>query len=373
MQTNIWAEEINPFQKFKILCHHDRMKRIRTGNFAAPVNIAIDLCQGTRDGKMCGGLKCNFCMSDLEDKGEMAHIPSPVLLALPQFFRDWGVLSVCLAGHHSDPFAYNHDVFIQFIRALYRNDVEAGINTNGFLLDEMMVPDITRNCKWTGFSVNAGRGDTFARATATTESHFEIIIQNIVKMTRHCIDYKIAHPVCYKFLITDDNYLEIYEAAKLAKEAGCRQIQIRPSELPECRSSKIDVGAVEEQLVKSLELCVPGKFGIYGIREKFTSDFKKKPPPRCIASPLGSTWKADGNVVICPDRRWSAHLPGMTLGNFITEGPEAIRRKWGGAEHRGMIAAANENIDKCIRCTAWQWHFLYETTVETDPMDLRLI
>jgi len=107
--------------------------------------------------------------------------------------------------------------------------------------------------------------------------------------------------------------------------------------------------------------------------EKFNPDFTKKPPKRCIASPLGSTWKADGDIVICPDRRWSAHKPNMVMGNFVKEGLNGIRKKWGGLEHKLMIEESNKHISECIRCTAYAWHDIYEHCVENDDLDVTLI
>ena len=373
MNTNIWTNDINPFQKFKLLCWYDRLKAIKTGNFMAPVNIALDLVQGTKEKKICGGLKCNFCMSDLEDVGKTSYMPKDILFKIPEFYRQWGVKSICLAGHNSDPLMYNHEDFIKFIRLLYKNDVESGINTNGKLLTEPLIQDISRNCKWTGFSINAGKPDTYAKITETSPEVFFKTIGNIAQLTDYCKRFKINHPTCYKYLITDENYTEIIDAIKLAKKIGCRQIQIRPCELPKERRDKINVKVVEEQIREGLEEEVPGVFEVFGIREKFTAEFNKITPKRCVATPLGSTWKADGDIVICPDRRWSAHKPGMIMGNFIKEGLEAIRRKWGGPEHLLMIEEANKHIGECIRCTSYQWHNLYENTVENDPMDLRLI
>jgi len=374
---NQWNNEFNPFQKFKVLCWFNRMEQIPSGNFAPPVNVAFDLCQGTRDKKLCAGVRCNFCMSDLEDRGEEARVPPEVLMQIPAFYRQWGVKSVCLAGHHSDPFVYNHEHLSQFLRLMYRNDVEVGINTNGVVMTEFLKQEVTRNCKWTGFSVNAGTAKTHALITNTKDAVFDVfdrIVQNIAEMNEYCRRFKIRHPTCFKFLITDDNYGEILDAIRLAREIGCRQIQIRPTELPECRSSKIDVTVVEQQIAEGLAKWeIPHSFEIFGIREKFTADLKKKRPRRCIATPLGSTWKADGDIVICPDRRWSAHQDKMVLGNYINEGLEAIRRKWGGPQHREMIEEANRRLGECIRCTAYQWHELYENTVADDVMDLRLI
>lgn len=371
MTQNIWTNEFNPFNKYKVLCWHPRMQRIQTGDFAAPVNIALDIVQGTGTRKKCAGLQCNFCMSDLEDRGEEARVPREILFDIPRFYREWGVLSVCLAGHHSDPLAYNHDDLCHFLRLMYKNDVEVGLVSNGVLLNEFLIQDITRNCKWSGFSVNAGTSKTFYEQTG--KDAFNKIVTNISYMTKYVRDHKLNHPVGYKFLITDSNHTEILEAIEVAKEIGCRQIQIRPCELPEERIAKIDVKAVEEQIMEGLQHEIPGVFEVFGIREKFTPTFRKKPPKRCIATPLGSTWKADGDIVICPDRRWSAHRPNMVLGNFIQEGLESIRRKWGGPEHLAMIRTANEHLGECIRCTSLMWHNLYENTVAEDPMDIRLI
>ena len=373
MSENILTQEFSPFQKWKVLCWHKQMEAIPTGNFMPPVNIALDMIQGTAQKKKCAGLRCNFCMSNFEEQGKEASIPKVVLLEIPKFYHDWGVLSVCLAGHHSDQLTYDHDAYAEFVRLLFRNDVEAGLVTNGILLNDALIQETTRYCAWTGFSVNAGTRETFAKQTGAKPEIFDRIIENIAETNEYCDEFKLPHTTGYKMLITDENHLEIIDAIRLAKELGCRQIQIRPSELPIERSQKIDVKAVEEQLIDGLSLEVPGEFEVFGIREKFTPDFKKKPPKRCIASPLGSTWMADGNIVICPDRRWSAHLPNMTLGNFITEGFEAVRRKWGGPEHKAMIAEANKQLDKCIRCTAYSWHQLYEKFIASDPTNKRLI
>lgn len=370
---NIWTNDFNPFQRFKILCWYDRMRKISTGQFDAPVNIQLDIVQGTKKHKLCGGVKCNFCMSDLEDKGETAKVPKDILFDMPRFFKEWGVMSLCIAGHNSDPLAYNNEDFCRFLRECSHYNIDIGVPTNGYLLNDMLIQEMARSCKWTGFSVNAGKASTFAAQTQTTEAHFDKIINNINSMSEYCKKYKICHGMGYKYLITDENYNEIIDAIKLAKTIGIRHIQLRPCELPEERRKKIDVKVVEEQIKEGLELEEPGVFEIFGVREKFNTDFSKKPPRRCIATPLGSTWKADGDVVICPDRKWSAHLPNMKLGNFVKEGLESIRRKWCGEEHMAMIKEANNRLGECIRCTCYQWHNIYENTITSDEMGVSLI
>lgn len=371
---NIWGNEYNPFQKFKILAWYDRMLRIRTGNFAPPVNIALDIIQGTRGKKQCGKFNCDFCMSNLDDEGKVDHIPRDLLLTIPQFYNEWGVKSICLAGHNSDPCIYPHKELIDFLRLCKQWNVEVGFVSNGAYYTNDLLEEVARTCKWSGWSINAGSPEDHANITNTKdEKIFLRILENMKKMSEYIEEKRLDHAIGYKFLITDNNYTHILDAIKLAKSNGTRHFQIRPCELSLERSKKIDIESVKEQIKSGLEHEEKGKFEVFGVMEKFTLEFEKKPPKRCIASPLGSTWKADGNVVICPDRRWSAHKEFMSLGNFRTEGLESIIRKWGGAEHKRMIYAANGDIGNCIRCTSYSWHEMYENVIERDLMDITLI
>lgn len=376
-QTNLWKNEYNPFNKWKVLAWYDRLQAIKNwengiGTLHAPVNIALDLIQGTESIKKCGGHRCNFCMSNLEDTGKEAIIPYEVALKLPKFFHDWGVKSICIPGHHSDPLMYNNDILSQFLYLCLDYKIEVGFVSNGALYNDKSLKFVAETSNWSGWSINAGSREIHEKITGTKT--FERILKNMSKMRELCIKHKLNHDIGYKFLITDDNYTEIYLAAKLAKENGARHFQIRPCELPLERSNKIDVSLVEESILKTIDdLEVKGEFEVFGIREKFTPTFTKKVPRRCISSPLGSTWKADGNIVICPDRRWSYNKDGMVLGNFITDGLDKIKELWGSEKHRIMIQKANKDLENCIRCTSWHWHDIFENVIEEDLMDITLI
>lgn len=367
--SNIWTNDYNPFQKWKVLAWYDRMQKIKTGKFDAPVNIALDLIQGTSSKKACGQFKCNFCMSDFTGYEEKpARVPHDIVLALPKFFAEWGVKSLCIAGHHSDPVMYDHAVLKEFLRRCKEYGVQVGFVTNGAYLTDELIQCLVDTCKWTGFSINAGTQATHEKITGTKT--WETIIKNIQKMYAYQVSTESEHTIGYKYLITDDNYGEILDGVILASKLGIRHFQLRPTELDLERSKKIDTSVVEYQMKEALKY-QNNKFEVFGIREKFTTSFTKKTPKRCIASPLGSTWMADGTVVICPDRRWTAST--FSLGNFITEGPEAIRARWGSEYHLRMINDINLDIDNCIRCTGFAWHEIYENVIEKDNIDVTLI
>jgi len=373
MSNNIISNEYNPFQKWKVLAHYERMLKIQTGNFAPPVFVGLFPIQGISTKKKCGGFNCNYCISDFEETAVEASYPKDVFLSLPKFFHDWGVLSATLSGHNSDPLAYNHDTLIEFLRLWNGHHLDIGIISNGILYTDNLIEDVARNANWSGWSMNSGKSETHAKISCTKEGTFDKVVSNIVKTAEYRDKHKLKHQIGYKFLILDKNFDEIIDAVKLAKSIGINQMQIRPAELPFDRASKIDSKIVEDQMREAMSFAVPGKFDIYGIREKFTTDFTKRVPKRCIASPLGTTWKADGDVALCCDRMWDTHIEGFSLGNFIEEGPEAIRRKWGSADHKKMIDNINNTLDKCIRCTYYNWHVIYENCVNEDKLDVNLI
>jgi hypothetical protein len=367
---NLWKNKYNPFQSFKVLRWHDRLQAIERKEYKAPVNIALDIIQGTHENKKCGKFKCNFCMSDFDDHGKTAQIPENILLAIPEFWNRWGVKSTCVAGHNSDFTMYRpQSVLIEFFRRLKEYGIELGAVTNGAYLSRPVMDQLVKTPKWTGFSVNAGSEKSHHEITGTHT--FNKIIDNIKYMASIKPD---SYTLGYKFLILPENYKEIYKACELAKSIGIRHFQIRPAELPENRSKLIDVELVENQIIEAIkDFEEHGVFEIFGVREKFTPDFKKRQPKACLASPLGSTWKADGDIVICPDRRWSAHKKNMALTNFIDNGFDDVIKAWNDKRHDDMIKAANKDIDNCIRCTSIHWHEIYDNVIMNDTMDLSLI
>ena len=370
--NNIWTNPYNPFQFWKTLAWYDEMISIKEGKFQAPVNVALDLLSGTDSKKLCGGFKCKMCMSDLADDEKIYKIESELLMKMPKFFSEWGVKSLCIAGHNSDPCAYPHNDLINFLELCKKYKIDIGLVSNGALYTDYLMQIVVRTTNWSGFSVNAGTEEDHEKITGR-KGAFNLVMSNMRRMADLVKANNLPHKIGYKFLILPDNYNHIFEAAEQAKKNGARHMQIRPCQLSEDQVSLIDTKIVEEQIKESLKLEIPGQFEIFGIREKFNPEFKKVQPKRCIASPLGSTWMANGKVVICPDRRWSENNPIMVLGNFVENGLESIKELWGSEKHFKMIEAYNKDLDNCIRCTSLKWHEIFEQCVEEDNLDISLI
>ena len=115
-------------------------------------------------------------------------------------------------------------------------DPEIRATTNGSKIAEYV--DYISHCTWVGVSVDAGTQKTFnkLKRLKPNENYFDTIIENITLLVdyaqRHNNRLGYRHPaygVSFKYLLYKDNISEIYQATKLAKEIGCKNIHFRPA------------------------------------------------------------------------------------------------------------------------------------------------
>ena len=111
-------------------------------------------------------------------------------------------------------------------------------------------------------------------------------------------------------------------------------------------------------------------FKVITMRHKFKHNFKKKKPKHCYATPLTTTWLADGNVIACVDLR---HKNYNTLCNYIKDGLYKVKEVWGSQKHRDTIKEINSRLNECPRCTNYPHNEIIEKAFVKDSMDIRLI
>src|SRR4030042_2663759 len=85
------------------------------------------------------------------------------------------------------------------------------------------------NCRWVGVSVDAGTRETFKKIHNV--DYFDKVIENLRLLVKTKKETGSKIDIAYKFLITPENWHELYEACKLAKEIGVRDFHARPVDL----------------------------------------------------------------------------------------------------------------------------------------------
>ncbi|MBI4620092.1 MAG: radical SAM protein [Desulfobacterales bacterium] len=381
----------NPFNSYKLLAHVDRWKKIKRGKpIPPPILITVDPTN------VCN-FNCIWCNAEFIRKERKGSLSKKMLLNLADFLPRWGegspdwapgVGAVCIAGGGEPLLNPATPVFIDKVAEA---GIEVGIVTNGSMINRYI--DSLSHCTWVGVSVDAARSETFNKFKgAHLNNTFDHIIENIATLAdyakRHNNRLGLKHPaygVSYKYLLYKDNIGEIYQAAKLAKEIGCKNIHLRPAGTTwdklgteqEIIFSSEDIALFNEQIAKALELD-GGTFGVYGVTHKFNSQFDKANYfDKCyaifmtavIGPPARNNASQDSFVLgLCCDRRGDEKLE---LASDV-EDVEEIQKFWGNGIHwkiHDRITVEKE----CPRCTYQPHNQIYEQVILNDSMTYKFI
>lgn len=356
-----WLTPYNPFNSWKVLTWAENIRGIIDDQFLPPVVVNWDLVLGCN-------YNCPHCIWAKRRRLPKTKVPEEFILKVPKFLHDWGVKGVCVAGESGDPSL--HPQLDVALRLLHHWNIEVGLVSNGYALSEKAIMAAAHYTKFTGFSVDAGTPESYAKVHGLKgKQYFQTVCNHIERLARYAYIYNLPVQVGYKFLILPDSYQTIVEGAKIARNIGVRDFQIRPAELPETEIQKINIPVLEEQLKRVHEL-ETDTFHVYSIRHKFTDTLHKKKQEHCWATPLTSTWLATGDVVCCVDLRDEDY---NTLCNYIQEGLPQVRRLWGGEKHLELIREINRRLDNCKRCTNGGYNEIIQNAFVEDKMDVRMI
>ena len=382
----------NPFNSYKLLAHVDRWKKIKRGRpIPPPVLITVDPTN------ICN-LNCLWCNAEFVRRQRKSSLSEKALAEIAEFLPRWGlgtgcaepgVQAICIAGGGEPLLNPATGGFIDRVAA---NEVEVGIVTNGTTADAFI--DSLSQAVWVGVSVDAATKDTYNRlkGLAGDSNLFDRVIDNIAilvdysKMHNSKLGWKHpAYGVSFKYLLYKDNIGEVYEAARLAKRIGCKNIHFRPAGTTwdklgtdqEISFSREDVLLFEQQIEEAMELD-DETFGVYGVTHKFNSQFASANYfCRChsifmtavIQPPAGGSSSKDSFTVgLCCDRRGD---PKLDLAANI-ENAGQIEKLWGGKKHweiHDRIVVQNE----CPRCTYQPHNEIYEQVILNDTMTYKFI
>ncbi|NJD38938.1 MAG: radical SAM protein [Geobacter sp.] len=383
----------NPFNSYKLLSHVQRWREIKRGKpIPPPVLITVDPTNACNFG-------CEWCNAAYVRTHRKGNLSETTLIQIADFLPRWGegnnvwkpgVEAICVAGG-GEPLL--NPATAPFIDRVNANGVEVGIVTNGSLIYPVM--DSLSHCTWVGISMDAGTSQTLNKLKHLKPelNTFDSIIENVAtlvdyaKRHNHRLGYKHpAYGISYKYLLYKDNISEIYQAAKLAKEIGCKNIHFRPAGTTwdnvgnptnSIQFSAEEIQLFNEQIAKALELD-DETFNVYGITHKFDSQFDVANHfQKCYAifmtaviMPPASenSDKEAFTLGLCCDRRGDNRLE---LGGNLTNVND-INRLWGSAEHwkiHDRIKIRNE----CPRCTYQPHNEIYEQVILNDSMTYKFI
>jgi MoaA/NifB/PqqE/SkfB family radical SAM enzyme len=356
-----WKTPYNPFNSMKVLMWPDHLEGMKNQDFLPPVQVDTD------PSNQCN-YNCMWCNAFLNMKRSDAIMTEDHLLKLADFYAEWGVKSTCIAGGGEPLLNKSLD---KFLLRLKNNNIQAGIITNGFLLDENLSEIIADTCRWIGISMDAGTNKTYMEVKGvSSDKAFTKVIKNIETLTSIVKNKKSQCDVAYKYLLHPVNSKEIFIAAQLAKSIGIKDFHLRPvgwdNIMKTSGKDPIDftplLHEIDLQIEESKKL-EDKDFNFYGIRHKFQPNFQRKINfSRCWASPLVLTFGADGNCHLCFDIRGKKEL---ILCSHSPD-PREVLKHWNTPRHKKILE--DIKVENCPRCTFGPYNEMVEKVFIEDGM-----
>ncbi len=355
--------QYNSFNSMKGLTYYERYKNILgwmegKEKLGPPVECNLDPYAGCN-------LICYFCITQRylrthpEEVGPMRVLPKDYMYRLVNFLAAWGVKGLCISGG-GEPTLHKD------IPGLVHHAVDQGMKvsmfTNGVHMTEE-IADALLACQWVSLSINGADKRTYASICGLDA--LDTVTANMEFLAKRRNGSKTS--IIARMLILPENYTQIVEVCRWAREVGLSGFNVRPvdferEDIKGHHRLQLPIENIESQfnLCHSLET---DDFKVFTVTEKYgeklevVHDFES-----CLATPLLIPILQDGNAYICVDRKMEVPY---RLGSCYPD-PESILSWWGSDAHRDMIK--NVDINKCSRCTFGKYHQQITEVVRDDSM-----
>ena len=293
------------YSQFKVFHHHDRLDMLDAGERCAPIYIRIKPTNACNHN--C--YYCTYAAGNSVNRGSVNRadsIPWPKLREIIRDMADMGVKAVTFSGG-GEPLTYSH------IREAAEMVCEAGIDysliSNGQLLKGETARAFVR-AKWVRVSLDSSDGDLDCKMRGLTWGAFDDVCANLEEFSK----IKAANCVLgINYVVGNENYHLVYQAAKLVKELGADNIKF--SALAGAEDDKRDSKAAIRAIQHAKEDFEDEHFKIVSnYEQELTEEFlSERQFDYCYTKELVTVIAADQKVYLCHQR---AYDPRAVLGDL---------------------------------------------------------
>ncbi len=367
--TEQWSNSnrLNSFNSMKGLTYFEHYKKILMwmdgkGELPPPFECNLDPYAECN-------LACQFCLvqryliNHREEVGEQRVLTTEYMYRLIEFLSAWGVKGFCLSGGGEPTL---HKGLPQVIDYAVANGLETSLFTNGTIMNEYLADSMLK-CRFVSLSINATDRETYKEIMC--RDLFDHMRKNLAYLAKRQRDEKAKVFTCVRMLILSENYKQIYDMCKWAKEIGLSAFNVRPVDLERSdiqghHKLELPIDFIQEQFAKCHEL-EDDTFKVFTVTEKYDSNFHVKMDFNyCLATPLLIPILQNCDAFACVDRKMEYKF---RLGSCNP--PENILKWWGSDEHRNFIKSIKPERDCCnLRCTFSQYNKQIFEVVLRDSM-----
>lgn len=309
--TNLLDDTIyNRFNSWSVMYHSERLKEIAEEGMTRPVTMHIYPTNKCTH-------KCGFCIMAEDKKGQEELDRNTYLRTINEAI-DLGVKCIHFSGGGEPMLNQATQEAINIAKA---GGITTIVSTNGSLTlphaDHIRV------------SLNAGTKETHEKIMGAKT--WDKIIKNIK-------DFKNKDKVGLGYVLTDENWGEVYEFCKLASELGVNFVHIRPGYIPRKDSRIQELLPAVKGLTDQAKKDFPN-LNIYSVKEKFDGYWTPRKYSECLATPINIVVKANGRLITCQDRM------DLEFGNIYKS---SLYNIWYSEEHYRIIKKIR--LKECPRC-----------------------
>jgi radical SAM protein with 4Fe4S-binding SPASM domain len=232
----------------KVLAHDDLLRKFVKGETFRPIHMRIGIMGACN-------MRCNFCnfhspneenFYDLFSFKDSLSTEKSVKL-LKEFAETGGrAVTFCGSGECTI-----HPGYPTISDTAHEAGLRIGLITNGSRLHRDRLSDtIARTHTWVRVGMNAGTEETFVAITRDRERTFSSFVGAVGRLRESAVDPQFR--IGFNYVITEQNYREIRQAAHVAQESGAHYIRFEPEfysamghETIEARMAEIS-GALDE-------------------------------------------------------------------------------------------------------------------------------
>ncbi len=200
----------------KLMFHPERVAEWHGKGDCPPIYIEIGLTN------LCNH-KCSFCGLDWA-RGQNT-LKTDVLFKNLEDMSKFGVKSICFSGA-GEPLL--HKDFLLIIKKTKELGIDVSFSTNVVLFNEKIAEQTLAYLSWIRFSLDSATAETHSKLHGTSKEDFPKIINNLKKAVeiKRKNNYSVILGV--QFLLLDENKDELLEIAKICRDLGVDNLQIKP-------------------------------------------------------------------------------------------------------------------------------------------------
>jgi len=298
-------EEI--YSKLKVLHHWDKIDDLKNGKQPVPIAVRMvisDLCNHN----------CHFCTFRMEDSftnkmfsvidpktGDQNYNPSR-FLSKDKIFEiiddcaEMGVASIEFTGGGEPTVHPDH---VEIFKKVNDAGLDFALITNGALFRKGFANEMM-NATWCRFSLDAGTPESYSKIRQISKDQFKKVLKNIETLVKKRTKSKSDLTIGISFIITDENYGEIYDAAKIASSLGVDNFRLGYYRTDDGFSASEKWYEVIDQILLSKKDFERDGFSIIDRYTEASANIDGRPDYEMCGYQNISTWIAgDGNVYRC--------------------------------------------------------------------------